>query len=78
MIFDEILKFYASVKNCENDNTDDNDTCIVQTFTAWVNSHLRKAGTQIENIEEDFRFVLYNSKFFSFALLDEKEKLATC
>lgn len=26
-----------------------------QTFTAWVNSHLRKAGTQIENIEEDFR-----------------------
>ncbi len=32
--------------------------CIVlvsQTFTAWCNSHLRKAGTQIENIEEDFR-----------------------
>ena len=28
---------------------------IFQTFTAWVNSHLRKAGTQIENIEEDFR-----------------------
>ena len=28
---------------------------ILQTFTAWVNSHLRKAGTQIENIEEDFR-----------------------
>ena len=27
----------------------------LQTFTAWVNSHLRKAGTQIENIEEDFR-----------------------
>ena len=27
----------------------------MQTFTAWVNSHLRKAGTQIENIEEDFR-----------------------
>lgn len=26
-----------------------------QTFTAWCNSHLRKAGTQIENIEEDFR-----------------------
>uniref|UniRef100_A0A8C4PCG1 Actinin alpha 2 n=1 Tax=Dromaius novaehollandiae TaxID=8790 RepID=A0A8C4PCG1_DRONO len=25
------------------------------TFTAWCNSHLRKAGTQIENIEEDFR-----------------------
>uniref|UniRef100_A0A8C4QWD6 Actinin alpha 3a n=1 Tax=Eptatretus burgeri TaxID=7764 RepID=A0A8C4QWD6_EPTBU len=27
----------------------------MQTFTAWCNSHLRKAGTQIENIEEDFR-----------------------
>merc|ERR1711874_372580 len=26
-----------------------------KTFTTWVNSHLRKAGTQIENIEEDFR-----------------------
>ena len=26
-----------------------------KTFSAWVNSHLRKAGTQIENIEEDFR-----------------------
>lgn len=29
--------------------------CYLQTFTAWCNSHLRKAGTQIENIEEDFR-----------------------
>uniref|UniRef100_A0A8C2J980 Actinin, alpha 1 n=1 Tax=Cyprinus carpio TaxID=7962 RepID=A0A8C2J980_CYPCA len=29
-------------------------TCFY-TFTAWCNSHLRKAGTQIENIEEDFR-----------------------
>lgn len=28
---------------------------VLQTFTAWCNSHLRKAGTQIENIEEDFR-----------------------
>uniref|UniRef100_A0A3Q4M516 Actinin, alpha 1 n=1 Tax=Neolamprologus brichardi TaxID=32507 RepID=A0A3Q4M516_NEOBR len=28
---------------------------IASTFTAWCNSHLRKAGTQIENIEEDFR-----------------------
>uniref|UniRef100_A0A3Q4G2D4 Actinin, alpha 1 n=1 Tax=Neolamprologus brichardi TaxID=32507 RepID=A0A3Q4G2D4_NEOBR len=27
----------------------------LKTFTAWCNSHLRKAGTQIENIEEDFR-----------------------
>ncbi|CAB1348738.1 unnamed protein product [Coregonus sp. 'balchen'] len=27
----------------------------LQTFTAWCNSHLRKAGTQIENIEVDFR-----------------------
>ncbi|VEN60320.1 unnamed protein product, partial [Callosobruchus maculatus] len=26
-----------------------------QTFTAWCNSHLRKAGTGIDNIEEDFR-----------------------
>ncbi|XP_070577516.1 alpha-actinin-like [Ptychodera flava] len=26
-----------------------------KTFTAWCNSHLRKAGTQIENIEEDFQ-----------------------
>ncbi|GBP48707.1 Alpha-actinin, sarcomeric [Eumeta japonica] len=25
------------------------------TFTAWCNSHLRKAGTGIENIDEDFR-----------------------
>ncbi|CAG7835763.1 unnamed protein product [Allacma fusca] len=28
---------------------------LTQTFTAWCNSHLRKAGTGIENIEEDFR-----------------------
>uniref|UniRef100_A0A3B4BBJ9 Uncharacterized protein n=1 Tax=Periophthalmus magnuspinnatus TaxID=409849 RepID=A0A3B4BBJ9_9GOBI len=26
-----------------------------KTFTAWCNSHLRKMGVQIENIEEDFR-----------------------
>ncbi|XP_076815394.1 alpha-actinin-1-like isoform X1 [Clavelina lepadiformis] len=26
-----------------------------KTFTAWCNSHLRKAGTQIESIEDDFR-----------------------
>ncbi|XP_062529688.1 alpha-actinin, sarcomeric isoform X3 [Bombyx mori] len=26
-----------------------------RTFTAWCNSHLRKAGTGIENIEDDFR-----------------------
>lgn len=26
-----------------------------QTFTAWCNSHLRKAGTSIDTIEEDFR-----------------------
>uniref|UniRef100_A0A3Q2VUU7 Actinin, alpha 1 n=1 Tax=Haplochromis burtoni TaxID=8153 RepID=A0A3Q2VUU7_HAPBU len=30
-------------------------TMVQCTFTAWCNSHLRKAGTQIENIEEDFR-----------------------
>ncbi|CAL9686763.1 unnamed protein product [Knipowitschia caucasica] len=28
---------------------------VIKTFTAWCNSHLRKSGTQIENIEEDFR-----------------------
>lgn len=28
---------------------------LEQTFTAWCNSHLRKAGTAIDNIEEDFR-----------------------
>lgn len=28
---------------------------LLQTFTAWCNSHLRKANTQIDNIEEDFR-----------------------
>lgn len=27
----------------------------LQTFTAWCNSHLRKAGTGIDNIEDDFR-----------------------
>ncbi|VDM13149.1 unnamed protein product [Wuchereria bancrofti] len=26
-----------------------------KTFTAWCNSHLRKAGTSIDTIEEDFR-----------------------
>lgn len=26
-----------------------------QTFAAWCNSHLRKAGTAIDNIEDDFR-----------------------
>ncbi|XP_032812044.1 alpha-actinin-1-like isoform X1 [Petromyzon marinus] len=26
-----------------------------KTFTAWCNSHLRKAGTQIDSIDEDFR-----------------------
>lgn len=26
-----------------------------KTFTAWCNSHLRKAGTQIDEINEDFR-----------------------
>jgi len=26
-----------------------------KTFTAWCNSHLRKAGTQVEDISEDFR-----------------------
>ena len=26
-----------------------------QTFTAWCNSHLRKAQTQIDDIEQDYR-----------------------
>lgn len=26
-----------------------------KSFTGWINSHLRKADTQIENIDEDFR-----------------------
>uniref|UniRef100_A0A3Q4GHC4 Actinin, alpha 1 n=1 Tax=Neolamprologus brichardi TaxID=32507 RepID=A0A3Q4GHC4_NEOBR len=29
--------------------------CTFHTISSWCNSHLRKAGTQIENIEEDFR-----------------------
>uniref|UniRef100_A0A673ZJH6 Actinin alpha 3b n=1 Tax=Salmo trutta TaxID=8032 RepID=A0A673ZJH6_SALTR len=32
-----------------------NSIFSTKTFTAWCNSHLRKAGTQIENIEDDFR-----------------------
>lgn len=28
---------------------------FLQTFAAWCNSHLRKAGTAIDNIEDDFR-----------------------
>lgn len=31
------------------------DLILFQTFTAWCNSHLRKAGTAIESIEDDFR-----------------------
>lgn len=40
-----------------NGHTDPPGLSLVlpQTFTAWCNSHLRKAGTQIENIDEDFR-----------------------
>ena len=30
-------------------------TTTKKTFTAWHNSHLRKAETQIEDISEDFR-----------------------
>lgn len=39
----------------ETDAFYDFTSLCLQTFTAWCNSHLRKAGTQIENIEEDFR-----------------------
>ncbi len=31
------------------------DCLFFKTFTAWCNSHLRKVGTSIENIEEDFQ-----------------------
>jgi actinin alpha len=26
-----------------------------KTFTAWINSHLRKAGTRVDNLEDDFQ-----------------------
>uniref|UniRef100_A0A673BTA8 Actinin alpha 4 n=1 Tax=Sphaeramia orbicularis TaxID=375764 RepID=A0A673BTA8_9TELE len=39
-----------------NKNKEKGTECFLEsTFTAWCNSHLRKAGTQIDNIEEDFR-----------------------
>ncbi|KAM7376270.1 hypothetical protein PAMP_006013 [Pampus punctatissimus] len=45
---------HTTVKQTELELT--HDFCVMAwTFTAWCNSHLRKAGTQIENIEEDFR-----------------------
>ncbi len=31
------------------------DCLFFKTFTAWCNSHLRKVGTAIANIEEDFQ-----------------------
>ncbi|KAK7156068.1 hypothetical protein R3I94_006208 [Phoxinus phoxinus] len=50
-------------RNMEQENDWDRDLLLDpawekqqrKTFTAWCNSHLRKSGTQIENIEEDFR-----------------------
>ena len=40
----------------ESEGTSWSVSCLcLQTFTAWCNSHLRKAGTAIESIEEDFR-----------------------
>lgn len=39
-----LIKFYFIIEICK-----------LQTFTAWCNSHLRKAGTAIESIEDDFR-----------------------
>uniref|UniRef100_A0A2I3HSR9 Actinin alpha 1 n=1 Tax=Nomascus leucogenys TaxID=61853 RepID=A0A2I3HSR9_NOMLE len=51
-----------------------------KTFTAWCNSHLRKAGTQIENIEEDFRdglkLMLLVSPSFSSLFIQTGERLA--
>ena len=31
---------------------------MLQTFTAWVNSHLRKRGHRVENVQTDFWYVL--------------------
>uniref|UniRef100_A0A672KH03 Alpha-actinin-2-like n=1 Tax=Sinocyclocheilus grahami TaxID=75366 RepID=A0A672KH03_SINGR len=49
------LKFIAFDYNCKFYEDTSFLIFSIQTFTAWCNSHLRKAGTQIENIEEDFR-----------------------
>ncbi|KAH9630525.1 hypothetical protein HF086_018441 [Spodoptera exigua] len=46
----ECIEFYLSVSTLTPPPEP-----ISSTFTAWCNSHLRKAGTGIENIEEDFR-----------------------
>jgi len=53
----------SSAQHMEQENEWDRDLLLDpawekqqrKTFTAWCNSHLRKAGTQIDNIEEDFR-----------------------
>ena len=42
-------------ERCENLNIINMNIIQLQTFTAWCNSHLRKAGTGIDNIDEDFR-----------------------
>lgn len=51
-----IVTFYATQRIFFSHSKHD-DICfiITQTFTAWCNSHLRKAGTAIESIEDDFR-----------------------
>uniref|UniRef100_A0A4W5R2L3 Actinin, alpha 4 n=1 Tax=Hucho hucho TaxID=62062 RepID=A0A4W5R2L3_9TELE len=57
------LQIMYKFVNLEQENDWDRDLLLDpawekqqrKTFTAWCNSHLRKAGTQIENIEEDFR-----------------------
>uniref|UniRef100_A0A087YHA4 Actinin, alpha 1 n=1 Tax=Poecilia formosa TaxID=48698 RepID=A0A087YHA4_POEFO len=56
-----VLKGHRSIVNQVRFNPHSYMICssgvekVIKTFTAWCNSHLRKAGTQIENIEEDFR-----------------------
>ncbi|KAK6047262.1 hypothetical protein COOONC_15233 [Cooperia oncophora] len=46
-----------------------------KTFTAWCNSHLRKAGTSIELIEEDFRNGEFRISQGSSSLLSAPKKI---
>lgn len=66
--FDHTLYFKNILNNCSCAHNSEILICvfvdqifynfssfILQTFTAWCNSHLRKAGTAIDNIDDDFR-----------------------
>lgn len=50
-----VLRVFSALYIQEINYSGFSSSVFFQTFTAWCNSHLRKAGTQIENIEEDFR-----------------------